>query len=109
MSGKAEKYIHPVFLLRESLSTERNEVGNPIKKTKKIRKLAADVETGTNEFFGAKTLGARTVKTIKLREFDYHGETMIEIDGTVYDVLKTNDAGTGRIRLTCRDHVTGGK
>lgn len=97
----AEQYIYPCFLISRTSADEPDEVGNPVYKETRRKVLVSKITTTNSEYYQARTLGYKTVKTIKVRSLEYRGETKVEFEGEVLNVLRTDDYGDGAVKLIC--------
>ena len=95
----AEQYIYPCWLITSSSESESDVVGNAIVSKKKRKVLAAKLTTTQSEYYQARTIGYKTLKTIKVRSMEYHGETKVEFDGEILNVMRVDDFQDGAVKL----------
>ncbi len=97
----AEQYIYPCFLISRTSADEPDEVGNAVYTEVKRKVLVAKITTTNSEYYQARTLGYKTVKTVKVRSLEYWGETKVEFEGEILNVLRADDYGDGAVKLIC--------
>lgn len=95
----AEQYIYPCWLISFDTQSESDEVGNAVKTEKRRKVLAAKLTTTQSEYYQARTLGYKTLKTIKVRSMEYRGETLVEFEGEIMNVMRADDYQDGAIKL----------
>lgn len=95
----AEQYIYPCWLLTSDSESESDAVGNAILSEKRRKVLAAKLTTTQSEYYQARTLGYKTLKTIKVRSMEYLGETKVEFEGEILNVMRVDDFQDGAVKL----------
>ena len=91
--AQTERYITPVYLIKEVKGVKKDEVGNPVIEKKRIHRLCALLNMSSSEFYMANSNGFKDVKIFKFRPMEYHGESQIEYNGDIYDVYLTSTKG----------------
>lgn len=95
----AEQYIYPCWLISKNEDIVSDDVGNLKVARKKRKVLASKISVSGRELYQGNALGIEVKKTIKVREFEYKGETEADFEGDHYYVKSINDSDDGRIKL----------
>ena len=94
------------LIKREPAGSDMN--GKPVY-TENRRELFAElVGTKRSEFYAALSAGLRPEKTVRIYEFEYNDEKIIELNGKRYNILRTYPVEDERLELICNDIAEGG-
>lgn len=68
------------------------------------REVFANKKSATrSEFYTAKQAGDKIVLVLEVRGVDYQGETIVEHEGRLYEVVRTYTAGGETYELNCKE------
>ena len=87
-----------VYLIKEEVVTTELKVQETVISK---RRVFAELESVSgDEFFRAGQLGIKSKKMVTVNLYEYHDETLLELDGKQYDIYRTYvRKGTERIEL----------
>lgn len=93
----------------------RDEIGNEIKTSVKKNILCRTADIGSAEFYDAKINGLKPEIKFTIHGFEYNGETEVEFEGGIYQVIRTYNGDTidrsdnalsgEEIELTCERKI----
>lgn len=89
-----------VIKLRSVTRTYTN--GFPSETTTESEVYAKRHSVARSEYYAAKAAGAQTDIAFTIRIADYSGQSELEHNSTVYDVVRTYELDSESIDLTCR-------
>lgn len=81
--------------------------GAPVYTESRREIFAEIVGTKRSEFYSALSAGLKPEKTLRIYDFEYHGEKIVEIDGDRYEIFRTYPIGDERLELICKDIAEG--
>ncbi|MBA4687248.1 MAG: head-tail adaptor protein [Candidatus Galacturonibacter soehngenii] len=95
--------IKAYYLLQENqIPDEYGDIQTDIKKRKVYPSVSS---TRQSEFYAAQAQGLKLEKKVTIREFEYKGESKIQEDDTVYEIVRTFSIGDGNMELVLKRGV----
>lgn len=82
--------------------------GTPVYTENRRELFAEIVGTKRSEFYAGLSAGMRPEKTVKIYEFEYDNEKIIELDGKRYQIVRTYPVEDERLELICSDIAEAG-
>lgn len=95
-----------ILLKRQSAGNDEN--GKPVYTETSREIFAEEIGTKRSEFYAALSAGLKPEKTLRIYEFEYDGEKIVEIDGVRYQITRTYPTGDERLELICTDIAEAG-
>ena len=81
--------------------TTVNDVGIPVLTETKTTVWADKLSAKRSEHYAANAAGIRVDIVFSVNADDYDGQTEVEWNSTKYNVVRSYQAGRGRVELTC--------
>lgn len=81
--------------------TTVNDVGIPVLTETKTTVWADKLSAKRSEHYAANAAGIRVDIVFSVNADDYTGQTEVEWNSTKYNVVRSYQAGRGRVELTC--------
>lgn len=97
-----------VIALVKRTPSGSDENGAPVYTEKRREIFAEIVGTKRSEFYSALSAGLRPEKTLRIFDFEYDKEKIVEVDGQRFQILRTYPVDDERLELICTDIAEGG-
>lgn len=90
-------YSEDIYLISETFETD--ELGNQFSKKEKRLVQATKRNIMMNEFYQAAQAGIRPEFEFIIHTFEYCGETLIEYNGNIYQVIRTFERNIDELEI----------